>query len=91
MSMMQPAEICRAILEQKEVAEAFELDGDNSLEFLGTLLIGTDAREQALAESVLAQLRVVAARERTPSTLRPRAERAPLRTGGGFPAALAAV
>ena len=54
MSMLGAGELCRAILEDKEVARAFDLDADSERNLLSTYLNATE--ESATLRS---QLRVV--------------------------------
>ena len=74
MTMLGTGELCRAIIEDAEVARAFELDSDSARDFFSTLLLGGDAQASSLARSALSQIDIVAggaARVRVVALTRP--------------------
>ena len=59
MSMLGTGELCRAILDDVEVARAFDLDADSAQDFFSSLLLGSDAGQAGLARAALSRLDIV--------------------------------
>ena len=78
MSMLGAGELCRAILEDKEVARAFDLDADGEMNLLSTYLNAVE--ESATLRSQLRVVNLHGYPQSATQTL------ATLGVGGAFPA-----